>query len=760
MVCDPPYELTSKRPGGRSEATRGAVMGGFMGMKWDGTGVAFDVAMWAECLRVLKPGGHLLAFGGTRTQHRMVCAIEDAGFEIRDQALWAYASGFPKSLDVSKAIDKAAGAEREVVGESATHTTKAMNGGAFNGNADRDPVRVMLTAPATDDARQWEGWGTALKPSYEPVCIARKPEEYSVQWATIARSLMTLWSHLWLMSPASVAEQCLASSPAACDVDPHASAQWSAEALSSTRDALCDRMGTSQFESAMTTCLSTVASWNSTLAESWKRGNTFTTGTASSTTTDARILKCFLLAITPESIILAHKSGQWSSADACTAARYLNATVATLSATLELSVLAPAIDRVLDSYLDAGVSPNLSPITLARKPLAKGMTVAANVLAFGTGAINIDACRVPVEDESYARNFSGDRGHDGTRDGGETGATNMRMGGGTRRLIQARPNEESDANRNAFSKGLAGSVAAGETSLGRWPANLLHDGSPEVVALFPQSAGQQAFVGAKHGERPSINAFGDYGPRPDTPPRGDSGSAARFFWCPKTSAADRNDGTQKGQTWASEDHSHATEVLRRLQRATSDAMTLLQDDTAWSTTSFGNASVDRYRQAIKSIIETTTRPTTPSEISNFSQPWSTSDCIQVATEIAKANGSSLAELVEFTSRSRASSTSASTASVLDAVLAALQMLLRASGSGSKGNFHATVKPTELMRYLCRLVTPPGGTVLDPFMGSGSTLKAAELEGFNAIGIELSEEYAAIARRRIGSDAPLFAQVTE
>jgi SAM-dependent methyltransferase len=98
VVTDPPYEL------------------GFMGKKWDSTGIAFNVEVWREALRVLKPGGHLLAFSGSRTYHRMAVAIEDAGFEIRDQIMWIYGSGFPKSLDVSKAIDKAAGAEREVVG--------------------------------------------------------------------------------------------------------------------------------------------------------------------------------------------------------------------------------------------------------------------------------------------------------------------------------------------------------------------------------------------------------------------------------------------------------------------------------------------------------------------------------------------------------------------------------------------------------------------------------------------------------------------
>jgi DNA modification methylase len=92
VVTDPPYEL------------------GFMGKSWDSTGVAYDVRVWEECLRVLKPGGHLLAFGGSRTYHRLAVAIEDAGFQIRDQIMWVYGSGFPKSLNISKAIDKAAGA--------------------------------------------------------------------------------------------------------------------------------------------------------------------------------------------------------------------------------------------------------------------------------------------------------------------------------------------------------------------------------------------------------------------------------------------------------------------------------------------------------------------------------------------------------------------------------------------------------------------------------------------------------------------------
>jgi site-specific DNA-methyltransferase (adenine-specific) len=167
IITDPPYELA------------------FMGKKWDASGVAFDVATWEQCLRVMKPGGHLLAFGGTRTYHRMTCAIEDAGFEIRDSIHWVYGSGFPKSLDVSKAIDKAAGAEREMrINERWAERYPNGPGGNLSGNgrsahygqAKRVADGPLLTsAPATDAARTWAGWGTALKPAHEPIVLARKP---------------------------------------------------------------------------------------------------------------------------------------------------------------------------------------------------------------------------------------------------------------------------------------------------------------------------------------------------------------------------------------------------------------------------------------------------------------------------------------------------------------------------------------------------------------------------------------------------------
>lgn len=266
VVTDPPYGLA------------------FMGAGWDSFGKgpdAYRLAMlpvFVELLRVCKPGAHLLCFGGTRTYHRLACAVEDAGWEVRDCLMWVYGSGMPHSLDVSKAIDKAAGAERRVVGHKRAGDKR---GGNYHGTSDRGVTLTLdVTEPATEDARRWEGWGTALKPAWEPVLLARAP-----------------------------------------------------------------------------------------------------------------------------------------------------------------------IDG----------------------------TVAANVLAHGTGAINVDASRVPSE--------------------------------------------------------------AGE---GRWPANLAHDGSDEVMAAFPEAKGQIA--SRKAMPKTSVNCYGSYGEASEFPKRGDSGSAARFFYCAKASKAERGEG--------------------------------------------------------------------------------------------------------------------------------------------------------------------------------------------------------------------------
>ena len=182
IVTDPPYEL------------------GFMGKSWDSTGVAYDVTVWQECLRVLKPGGHLLAFGGSRTYHRLAVAIEDAGFQIRDQIMWVYGSGFPKSLNVSKSIEGLLTtgsanktAFKHLAGEQVDRgdwgiAKQQFTHGQRDTNYDEtaSATRLGKLEPTTVEAKEWDGWGTALKPAHEPIVMARKPLD-----GTVANNVLT-----------------------------------------------------------------------------------------------------------------------------------------------------------------------------------------------------------------------------------------------------------------------------------------------------------------------------------------------------------------------------------------------------------------------------------------------------------------------------------------------------------------------------------------------------------------------------------------
>lgn len=593
IVTDPPYGLS------------------FMNKKWD-----YDVPkteVWQECLRVLKPGGHLLAFAGTRTQHRMAARIEDAGFEIRDMIAWCYSTGFPKSMDVSKAIDKRLGADRKILSERKRGTAFDPNG---EGGGGFKRGTVIVSEPATELSKEWEGWGTALKPAIETVTFASKPYTDEQERDIILSNLIRLEARLWLLSSASAAEKNSTSSQseyvAACAI-----AQWSAEEITSTRAALCDPMGTSLFELATNTSLSIVSSWRRTLAESWSDGSTSTIETRSSTTTDWKTLKFSLSQITAESIIKACSLPGGFSANASTAESHFNASLSLLQSIRTLSATERAMSQAQHERQGAGVKPNLDPCIMARKPLIG--TVAANVLEYGTGAINIDGCRV--------------MSHDAT----ETART-----------------PSSTENTTSFGKSLV--MGGAGSDLGRFPANLIHDGSDEVVGMFPDSKGSGGSLpqvkitgyGDKIGDGESSYIGGDR-----TPFDSGSGSAARFFnscqfddedletipliYCAKASKSDRESGLE----------SHPIGKAGSL-----------------------NMRTDKH---------------------------------------SEENGQTTAP---------------------------------------RANIHPTVKPTALMRHLIRLVTPPGGTTLDPFTGSGTTGKAAMLEGMNFIGIELSPEYFEIASKRI------------
>jgi len=208
VVTDPPYHLqsivdrfakaslsdntkTSERARGRSDGYARMSAGGFMGQEWDGGDIAFRAETWRLAWELLKPGGHILSFSASRNYHRMAVAIEDAGFEIRDQMMWLYGSGFPKSHNISKALDKSAGVEREVVGKREHPTlkdkTKTVRQSSTQYHADNTTKDEWdITAPATDEAKQWEGWGTALKPAHEPIAVGRKP----ISEGTVAKNVL------------------------------------------------------------------------------------------------------------------------------------------------------------------------------------------------------------------------------------------------------------------------------------------------------------------------------------------------------------------------------------------------------------------------------------------------------------------------------------------------------------------------------------------------------------------------------------------
>lgn len=544
------------------------------------------VEAWAsECLRVLKPGGHLVSFGGTRTYHRLAAGIEDAGFEIRDQLAWMFGSGFPKSLDVSKAIDARAGAEREETGRVLSVTGNRSQPSPAMAQSGLGAVNVGVqehreTRPATEEARRWQGWGTALKPGWETILVATKPDP-SREPDRIRASLCLLGNRIASLSPANPAVNRSVSSEAEHDAAVLASAQWSADERANTRAALCAQTDTSRFEWAISTSLNTVSSWLLTLDDLCEPTNTFTTETKSDTTTVLRTLKSCLSGVTPLTIILALTDPDGSKFNALPVARAFSAVAESMSATLTLSALASAIGDTRTSSLGE-VEPELAPIVLARKPLVG--TVAANVLTFGVGSINIDGCRI------------GSKG--GTTSDGPPNYKNA-----------------------VYGHGMGGAPAV-PLDAGRWPANVVLDET--AGALLDQMSGELPAGVAVNRNRDEDNQSSWFGTRRsqvgDDVGYGDTGGASRFFYCAKTDTAERHAGLA--------------------------VPTLLTQDAP------------------------------------------------------------------------------------------------------ERNHHPTVKPIDLMRWLCRLVTPPGGTILDPFLGSGTTGIAAVLEGFGFVGIEREPDYLAIADARI------------
>lgn len=707
IVTDPPYGLS------------------FMGKGWD-HGVP-GVEFWQAALRVLKPGGHLLAFGGTRMHHRLMVAIEDAGFEIRDCLMWLYGKGFPKSLDVSKAIDKAAGAEREVVGkkggryasgfsDAARDHFRGMGGTGMTG----DPTKIgEITAPATPEAAAWQGWGTALKPAHEDVVVARKPFDHATELRYTLESLTVLEARLCLLlGDARLAAAGSTSSQSVQEL--LGSARWSAAESSATRADLCGATDTSRFESAVLTSLSIVSSWRRIWAEGCEVMSTFTTATTFATTTDWRTLRFCLSQITPATIIPAAIQAGGYGLLAAPAARFFNAVSASIDSILARFAPEIATGSPLESYQAAdALSPSREPIILARKPLVG--TVAANVLAHGTGALNIDGCRVPTAGEvtNHARS------EEAARSKGRYGDS------------KAQDTHQTDGQK-----------------LGRWPANLVLD--EEAAALLDEQTGD---LGRSSGTEVAGEAHphGIYGSRTKEGRGqigyGDNGGASRFFYCSKASPKDRNYGLNNMEKvevevqWEGE----VRKATLRVDTGQSPPKviaaygTLSNDALEWNTLLFGSGTTGPSLSAIKSITGTGTSSTIKSPTLNWLTRSPTSASTLDANS-ATGSGGSPAEVADARSPSR-SFTNEKPAFATSASPVPPGALWRIRNGGSPAD-HPTVKPINLMRWLVRLVTPPGGTVLDPFMGSGSTGVAAVLEGFGFVGIEQEVASMDIALPRI------------
>ena len=585
VVCDPPYALVSvvQRFGNspRSETTEnvenpyGRTGRGFMGQKWDTGETAFAVTFWTEVYRVLKPGGHVVAFSGTRTYHRLACAVEDAGFEIRDMLSWLYGSGFPKSHDVSKGIDRAAGATPIPTGEikrasiQRNGSGEAWDQGAFASHPE-DTKRVEITRAATAEAAQWTGWGTALKPACEPIVFARKPlgtcgvnvvdvVEFGLRNQGVEGEIR------WTSEPANGAAKIASRRTSSSTVQPPAGETSAAPVGGS-------ETGNGERPTARSSALTGGSGATPTLDEAGSTAEPLTPSSAPKSSPHT--------AVTAN--VAESKNKPSSPSITSTAAEPNTGGASTAKSTPSCDASdSPATDTGCFAGIATGLTGSLAHVHISRnldgsfvwpKGLPKRLdpqplTVAGNVLAHGTGALNIDACRIP----------------------GEAWQASGELSGG--------------ASVRALGDGLNNAGRSQSNDLGRWPANIVHDGSDDVVGAFPTS--KDGVAGARTGANGDVMKTG-FGPQPDhVHGYGGEGSAARFFYTAKADATDR--------------------------------------------------------------------------------------------------------------------------------------------LGSK---HPTVKPTDLMRWLVRLVTPPGGTVLDPFAGSGSTGVACIAEGFDAILIEREAEYVADIRRRI------------
>lgn len=375
------------------------------------------------------------------------------------------------------------------------------------------------------------------------------------------------------------------------------------------------------------------------------------------------------------------------------------------------------------------LKPANEPVVLARKPLEKGLTVAANVLKWGCGAINIDESRIEYRSDTDKASAI-PQGKITTKDG-KTGV-GAAVGGVNNFEI----------NRDEWAAQMKG----------RWPANVLFDEAAAGM-LDEQTKTLHASGNKKKGtakRETSMFGIGENGFGQSTD-YGDSGGASRFFYVAKASKSERNKGLDgaiiwEKESWEKQGLNSLTENILRLAKDTSDDT--LKAACKWNTELFGKEDLEISPAGVTFTISTALKLITELKTSNAFQSSSISANIQGVIKAIEANGLSLAESVEYINQLKQNTISEKTELVLGVVLALLQTLFKTKSFAKSGNFHSTVKPIKLMEYLVKLITPSKGIILDPFCGSGSTGVAAIRNGFGFVGIEREKEYCKIAEKRI------------
>lgn len=677
----------------------------FMNKEWDGdmggraVWVGWLSSVMAECLRVLKPGGHAFVWALPRTSHWTACAIEDAGFEIRDVVTHHFGSGFPKSHDVSKAIDRmlvcplCQGAKvirvsdgeegweeecpkcngsgralegREVVGKyrypdgSGDRRVIDSSDSANTYGSNRPGGSVDVTSPATPEAAQWEGWGTALKPGGETWLLCAKPLDILGYCAIINQNLSILEAELCKHVAPNVV---MSSEPTLLHSSETRGNTVQEPALTSEKDyqenvtpigeagdtnSRADTSGS--ISAAVNIALNTLSSWKSILGDLCSQESKFTTEMASGLTTDLKTLNSLLSQITPDSMHQGafNPSGLLSTVDIVDS--LLSASLLRLDAIQMLSAIGNATSGATSPTKQASDLHALDTATrkgilsehwiLARKPLQG--TVAANVLAWGTGALNVDGGRVSIQDV-----------HNGFRSGNYTSRNDSRT------------SWEHRENGEGYRKD--------QHPQGRWPANVLLSHSAECRQVGVKRVRGTAPPGRPSQGKPrntNINFVSNIG----------GGQ----------SYSDPN-GLETVEAWECSEGCPVAELDRQSgERITGNSVTRsvstfqAQHDGRKGTAYLDTGGASRYFQTFEP---------------EYDAPF-----LYCAKSSRRERG--------------------------------------------QDNHHCTVKPIKLMRYLCRLITPPNGTVLDPFMGSGSTGVAAIEESFDFIGCEREAEYLAIAEKRI------------